>query len=93
MLPSSGPHRRGNRVWVRDFFRDHIVQADGSHYFGARTSGKTKVYCSKCFDSHLNQLCQSDEAAVASGSMVQRRSDNILHDLCKYKFITGFWFN
>ena len=78
--------RKKNRIWFRGFFRDHPVRADGSHFFGARTSGKTKVYCVLCFESHLSQLRQSDDAAVTSGSMLQRRSDTVLQDLRKDKF-------
>ena len=59
------------------------IHEDGSHYFGAGTSGKTKVYCNRCFESHLSQLRAPDEAAIASGTLVERRSDSILHDLCK----------
>jgi hypothetical protein len=78
--------RKKNRIWFRDLFRDHPIRTDGSHFYGARTSGKTKVYCSLCFDSHLSQLSHSDDVAVASGSMLQRRSDTVLHDLRKDKF-------
>ena len=55
----------------------YFSRTGGSHWFGARTSGKTKVYCNRrCFESHLSQLCQSDEISVASGGMLQRRSDD-----------------
>jgi hypothetical protein len=80
-------HRKKNRIWFRELFRDHPVCADGSHYFGARTSGKTKVYCNQCFESHLSQLRQSDDAAVASGSMQEKRSDTVLQDLRKSNLI------
>lgn len=45
------------------------------------------MYCDLCFKDHLSQLIRSDDLAVASGTMLQRRSDDVLHALCKCNYI------
>jgi hypothetical protein len=76
---ASGSGKRTSRSFLRDYFYDHPVQADGSHL----TGGKHKVYCRQCFDAALLRLKSEDQAAVASGSMHHIRPDEVLRSLCE----------
>jgi hypothetical protein len=55
-----------NRGWWRDYFIDHpglkAKLPDAST--GTGSSAKAKVYCLKCFESHVNAVLAEDQVEV-----------------------------
>ncbi len=60
MPPAGAKH-----LWVRLQFYNYPV-SDGIQWYGASSSGKTKVYCIKCFDAGFHELkmCKHSEIAL-----------------------------
>ena len=56
----------GNRGWWRDHFLDHpglkAKLPDAST--GTGSSAKAKVYCTKCFENHVNAVLGEDRNEV-----------------------------
>jgi len=65
MPPAPGRAAPGaKRSWVRQQFYDYPV-SDGTQWYGAASSGKTKVYCVKCFDAGFNELKTREHSEVS----------------------------
>jgi hypothetical protein len=66
------------RSWWWDHYNDHPSfgsgQAGSEGYAGAASSGKHKIYCKKCLDSHISIIVNEDNEAQMLG---QRE---IVHD-------------
>ena len=89
MPPSSS---RTKCSWSRNLFYDHPVRDDGSHFYGAQSAGKVKVYCIRCFESGISELQRRDDEEVAAGTrQVARTKDEL--DLFSMCYRSSFKFN
>jgi len=63
IMPQTGTNSRG---WWRDYFLDHpsLKAKQLGAYMGTGQSAKAKVYCSKCFESHIHAVAADDQQAV-----------------------------
>jgi hypothetical protein len=71
------PPAGAKRSWVRLQFYDYPV-LDGNQWYGAPSSGKTKVYCSKCFVVSFDELKTREQSEVALNIRQHARSDEEL---------------
>ncbi len=72
MPPSS------KRSWSRNLFYDHPVRDDASHFYGAQSAGKVKVYCIRCFETGMAELQRRDNDEVVAGTrQVARTRDEL----------------
>jgi hypothetical protein len=55
-----------NRGWWRDYFVDHpgLKSKLPDASTGTGSSAKAKVYCSKCFESHVTAVLAEDQLEV-----------------------------
>lgn len=60
-----------NRLWVREFFKDHpkLSQKAAEAYSGTKgTRDKPKVFCKRCLEERVSIILRQDAREVENGS-------------------------
>jgi hypothetical protein len=88
-MPRAGTKSRG---WWRDYFSDHpgLKAKQTDTYTGIGQSAKAKVYCIKCFESHIHAVGAEDQIAV-NAVPPRRQSIRLVDEIenyCEYSLST-----
>ena len=89
IMPRAGTKSRG---WWRDYFSDHpgLKAKQTDAYTGIGQSAKAKVYCIKCFESHIHAVGAEDKIAV-NAVPPRRQSVRLVDEIenyCEYSLST-----
>jgi hypothetical protein len=76
------------RSWWWEHYHDHPSFQSGQGgtegFAGAVSSGKHKIYCKKCLDSHVANLRAADDTAVTLGHRAIARSQDQVESHCTF---------
>jgi hypothetical protein len=82
------PKATHQRSWFWDCYYDHPSfhsgQGGTEGFFGAASGGKHKLYCKKCFDSHVAAVVQEDKDAVKLGQCMVAHDNPQIETYCMY---------
>lgn len=88
-MPKAGSKTRS---WWWDHYQDHPIFKSGGGgqglavgYAGAVSSGKHKIYCKKCLDSHVHVILQQDKDSVALGHRELERNLEQIESYCMFQ--------
>ena len=74
-----------NRLWVREYFKDHpkLAQKSAEAFSGTGgTRDKAKLFCKLCLDHRINQQRLEDEKMVENGTRQEARTREMIELDC-----------